>query len=632
MKYFFTAGLLFISFFLSGQSGTLDSLIVELKKIEQDSAMVDALIDHAWTYRRVVPEVSLGLLQYLEEFEQENNFKYREDVKWYYYSLLYKDQSNFEKSEDNLLKYINYNAQKKDTVRMVFGHYSLSNLYFDFKFLDKSMEAAFKVLDLKEGQKDTTLLVNMTRRIGAILTELNQYDEAMKFHNQAKALSLAARDYYLLADVYNDIGIIYEQTGPKDSMLFYYQQYLDLSTQYGSEHQQLYANYNLGAAYSDFDEYQKAHDYFEKSMILAQKTSSGLMFDFSKISLAHMKTKLGDFDGSLSILKTLDAATKSTNVQQELYQQLYEVHYAKGQYKEAVDYHQKFKIISDTLLNRDIAKQINELNIQYESEKKNQEIKAQQLELRNSRLLLFTLGALLGAIVLGFLFWNRNQRYKANLLKEKTRSQELEIEGLHKEKQLISMQSILTGQEEERRRIARDLHDNIGSMMAAIKFKIYSIKDDNEQLDDMVGQVSDELRRISHNMTPLAFGLSGLEGAISDLGQELKRNNIQVSNNTRDLEQIEDQDRAIMIYRVFQELVNNIIKHSEATQVQMSSSIEGPSLNMDIRDNGKGLDHQKWENSTNLGIKNIKSRIDYLGGEITLDNSKGTHFNLKIPL
>ncbi len=631
MKLQLTFLIVLFTFSLSAQSIVLDSLISELGKIEKDTARVDALIDQAWSYRRTDPEVSIGLLQYLEKFEQEHDFRYREDVKWYYFSLIYKEQANFEESEANILKYIDYQAERKDTVRMVFGKYALSNLYYDFKMLDKSMKAAHEVLDLKKDQRDTAILVNINRRIGTILAELEQFEEAMKYHKRAKEISLKKKDYYLLADVYNDIGLIFEQTGPVDSTLFYYNKYLELAQEYGTEHQQLYANYNLGAVYSDLEEYRVAEKFFQKSMELAEVTNSQLMHNFSVISLADMKTKIGNPDEALVLMNQMDTESQPANVREEIYQKLYAAHYAKGNFKEAVDYHQKYKVVSDTLLNRDVTRQISELNIQYESDRKDQEIITQQLELRNSRLLLTGLGGLIGIGGLLFLLWNRKQRYKAGLLREKSRSQELEIEGLRKEKQLLSMTSILQGQEEERRRIARDLHDNIGSMMAAIKFKILTKEENTDQLDQMVGQVSEEIRRISHNMTPLAFGLSGLEGAVNDLAQHLKRNQLEVVNKTKDLHLLKDKDQAIMVYRLFQEMANNTLKHSEANRVFMSSRMEEEGLSIEFRDDGKGLPSEVWEKSDNLGLKNIKSRVDYLDGSIEMDNSNGTEFHIQIP-
>lgn len=87
-----------------------------------------------------------------------------------------------------------------------------------------------------------------------------------------------------------------------------------------------------------------------------------------------------------------------------------------------------------------------------------------------------------------------------------------------------------------------------------------------------------------------------------------------------------------MTYRIFQELVNNIIKHSEATQVEINCKQDGNTLHIDIRDNGKGLSGEVWEKSTNLGLKSIRSRIEYLHGEIRMRNKKGTHFHINIPI
>lgn len=86
-----------------------------------------------------------------------------------------------------------------------------------------------------------------------------------------------------------------------------------------------------------------------------------------------------------------------------------------------------------------------------------------------------------------------------------------------------------------------------------------------------------------------------------------------------------------MIYRVFQELLNNIVKHSAASKASISSRVEEGTLTIEIKDNGKGLPTDLWEKSDNLGLKNIKSRVNYLGGNITLDNSDGTFFHIQIP-
>lgn len=281
---------------------------------------------------------------------------------------------------------------------------------------------------------------------------------------------------------------------------------------------------------------------------------------------------------------------------------------------------------------------VNRLETQYETEQKEKTIAKQNLAIAISesrtRLLTggFAVALLLGGLILWFM--QRQSRIQSAL-------QLAEIQSLKQENKLIAMQGILNGQEEERRRIAQDLHDNIGSLMTTIKMKIMdiqkSIADVQKiniagEIDDMLNQASTEIRRISHNMTPVAMELTGLEGAIEDIADQLNSNGINTVLSLKGLNEIVDKNTSVIIYRLIQEIVNNIGKHSNATSASIQSDMIDGNLRLQISDNGKGISKEAWISKSGLGLKSIHSRIKYLDGKIEMNNKSGTTYIIDIPL
>ncbi|MEM6632374.1 MAG: histidine kinase [Bacteroidota bacterium] len=278
------------------------------------------------------------------------------------------------------------------------------------------------------------------------------------------------------------------------------------------------------------------------------------------------------------------------------------------------------------------------LRAMYETAEKEKQISNQQLALskaqsRNMQILI-TLGALL---VLGGVYYGFSKR-QAHI---KSALQESEIDALKRENKLIAMQSLLSGQEEERRRIAQDLHDNIGSLMTSLKMKVLGIQRDQAQtqlsnlvaeVDSIIDQTTTEVRRISHNMTPVAMELTGLSGAVEDLAHQLTTEGIRADFDLDSLEAVEDQDKAVIIYRIIQELVQNVSKHSQAVTCSLKSGIIGPQLVLEFIDDGNGLPQGDWSHAKGMGLKGIRSRVEYLEGEIHMENVEGTRFYISLPL
>jgi signal transduction histidine kinase len=204
---------------------------------------------------------------------------------------------------------------------------------------------------------------------------------------------------------------------------------------------------------------------------------------------------------------------------------------------------------------------------------------------------------------------------------------------------LIAVQSVLKGQEEERSRLAKDLHDGVGGLLSGIKLSMSTMKGNvflSEQNAQAFGNVImqldqsiAELRRVSHNMMPEALIKYGLKEALENYCENLNiSGKLKVQLQTYGMETRMEQNTEIIIYRIVQELLNNIIKHAEAKKVLIQLSLEDEQFNLTVEDDGKGFDVNEIKDGA--GLANIKARSEYLNGSIDIVSKKGEGTSINI--
>ncbi len=197
-----------------------------------------------------------------------------------------------------------------------------------------------------------------------------------------------------------------------------------------------------------------------------------------------------------------------------------------------------------------------------------------------------------------------------------------------REKQQSLFQSVIDAEEKERTRIAKDLHDSLGASLSAVKLYFEGLKPsipDQEKstlVYDMLADACNEVRAISHQMMPQVLLREGLFVAtrqfctpfmnLPQLKFELNILGLESRPNNPTTE--------LMIYRVLQELINNSLKHSKATEIIVQLIQSKNELILSVEDNGIGGDIKINESSNGLGISNLVSMVKYLNGQITFDN------------
>lgn len=229
---------------------------------------------------------------------------------------------------------------------------------------------------------------------------------------------------------------------------------------------------------------------------------------------------------------------------------------------------------------------------------------------------------------------------------QKQRLHQQRISELETEKQLSATEAVLKGEEQERTRLARDLHDGLGGMLSGIKYSFSTMKEnlimtpENHQAFERSMEMLDssikEMRRVAHNMMPESLVRFGLDAALKDYCSDITQSGaLNVNYQSINMEGSKlDQTISIAIYRVVQELLNNAIKHAKARSAIVQVTLTGDKLDVTVEDDGVGFDTTILERSRGAGWGNIQSRVEFLRGTLELrsDKANGTsvHINIRV--
>jgi signal transduction histidine kinase len=199
---------------------------------------------------------------------------------------------------------------------------------------------------------------------------------------------------------------------------------------------------------------------------------------------------------------------------------------------------------------------------------------------------------------------------------------------------------MLQGEERERRRVAGDLHDGLGGMLAGVKMNLTGLSaapaaGNGSELHKVIGQLDSsisELRRIARNMMPEALLKFGLDIALKDLCGSMMTEAVKIGYQSFGIESSIPQDTQVTIYRIVQELLTNATRHAHASNILVQCSQNGDTFLVTIEDNGKGFDTALASRAKGIGLGNVKRRVDYLHGnmEIISAENEGTTINIEL--
>ena len=229
-------------------------------------------------------------------------------------------------------------------------------------------------------------------------------------------------------------------------------------------------------------------------------------------------------------------------------------------------------------------------------------------------------------------------------IKQKQKLQQQRISELETEKQLEAAEAVVKGEEQERTRLAKDLHDGLGGMLSGIKYSFNTMKGNLvmtpenhqafERSMDMLDSSIREMRRVAHNMMPEALVRFGLDTALNDFCNDINQSGaLKINYQSIGLEGVAiDQTVAITLYRIVQELINNTMKHAEATSAIVQITKSNGQLSVTVEDDGKGFDTNMLKTNKGIGWINIQNRVEFLKGKLDIRSAIGEGTSVQIEL
>ena len=382
-----------------------------------------------------------------------------------------------------------------------------------------------------------------------------------------------------------NIGIIFEEAGQIDSALWYYNRSLDLSAKYGDTEGQCEAHRSLGLLLSSRREYKNALQHLAKALNFCGKSS--------------------DFREKIILFKELSTT-----------------HRAIGNNDSAFFYANEYSNLNDSL------NEILRNSIQLESNLKDKELALALSKETNNKQVIIIIGISLALFLMLIIFWLYSRSVGA-------KKREFKLKEIIKEKELMAMDAMLEGQEEERKRLGAELHDTIGSTLSATKYAFKAMENSLEKLLDenrlqyqkinkMLDEAMDSVRRISHTMAAGILTDKGLEGALIELCEMFEQSGkIKIELNVLGFDRKIEYITEINLYRILQELMTNILKHSHAHKVNIQLIKSHGNINLIVEDDGTGFNPQDPNLKKGIGILNIDNRVKKLSGTWNIDSGKG---------
>jgi len=535
---------------------------------------------------------------------------------------------------------------------------------------------------------DSFNLSTCYRGLGRVYNAMDQYKPAMQAHLRALRLRQGVGEPAALADSYCCIGQVYVSQHNYPEALVSYREGLRRWRALGQTRYVVGALDHLAIIHRDAGRYDSAHHYLRQGMAVADSAgTAGLL-----ISLGVLEKRQGHFAGAArayqralrlrhqqpvispeqeadlcSLLgealvltgrleqaryylqRSLDnaLACNSPDEQMDAFEGFSELAGAEGDFKQAIAYRERMDVIKDTLHSRATARTVAELHIRYETEQQVAENRIQALQLAAQRTLLRRRAVLLGGTLLlaallaglGFLYVSRRRLRR-------------EIEFAQERQQLTQLraQAVLEAEEAERQRIGSDLHDGVGQLLAVARFNLHALDEELrltapgpramlQNAREVVNESFVEVREISHNLLPNALIKRGLTQAVRDfLSRVSPDDRLKINLEVVGLDGGQRLNRTVenVLFRVIQELVQNIIKHAQASEVTLQFVRRPQELTVMVQDNGVGFDPAATleADTTGIGLKNIESRLAFLGGRAEFDSrpGHGTTVTLEVPV
>ncbi len=640
MKKYVVSALIIFPFVAYAQSANLDSLLIVLSKAKEDSSKVLLYIDIGNAYEYDNPkkageyyqlagalsrrlDYKVGIIKYISNYTGILNVKGELDS-----SLMLNQQAV------QIAKELNDNLYLAKTS---------ANVGNSFNFLGQNDSAQYyyeTAIKYFEKTNNPYFIARMEDLLQNVCFKMRQDEKGVKHGRNAVRYFRANNKEWELGQALLNLANNYQPLNADSALLCYKEAYA-ISQKIGFKQLELSTLVGIGNNYFHRYDANSMQPNYEAALQLSSEIDNpeGEVIAGRGMSLCYLLRK--DFvTAEKYILSSLKIAD-SLNMQMEKLEGLKvmsSILFALHDTKSAEKYLDSASVIENKFRGEEIQNKTLLFEKRFETEKKEAQIELQKAQLEQKNIVNYILiGSTVSLLIISLLIYRNYQ--------QRQRLQQQRINELETEKQLTATEAILKGEEQERSRLAKDLHDGLGGMLSGIKYSLNNMKENMimvpadvqafEHSIHLLDNSISEMRRVAHNLMPESLLKFGLDEAVKDFCKEMGRNGVlKVVYQSFGLKDKSiDRSLSVTIYRIVQELLNNIVKHAHATQAIVQLSASENQLTITVEDDGKGMEADVLKTAQGIGWKNIRSRVDYHKGTINMQSTprKGTSIFIEFP-
>lgn len=633
--------LLLTPFFSFSQNGTIDSLKKLLLSAKADTVKAALYYQLAMELQGMDPTASQKMIDQSMAIAQKANY-YKGIADIYYFKTAQSSfTGNFAAMKENAEKCLEISKKHNFPIRMAAAYNGLGIYYWQTGNYTEAIKNHLAALKIREQLKDEGGIAKSLGNLGMVYLDNEKLKEAEYYSLQGLALGKKIHDDYIIINCLHTLANVYSAKKDFNTALQFAMEAEPICLRDDNKRglSQIYSS--MANCYSALKQYDKALTYQLKVLELDKFFGDTKQVSDTYCNIAGIYMGKGQYSEGINWAKQALELSKQTQYkhgEQNAWVILSGLYEKTGDYKQALATYQKYQEISAATINENNDKQIAQMQTQYGTEKKqaridllNKENTIQKLSISSRNKTISIIAALffLSAILAGLFFYRNKLKQKAKELKQ----------------QDMLTKAVVDAEENERKRIASDLHDGVGQLFSAVKMNLNGLferismpREEDRFLAEntlaLVDESCKEVRSISHQMMPNMLLRSGIASDLKSFIEKIDSDTLKVTLEATGFKNKLESNVETMLYRIIQESINNVIKHAKATRLDITLTRDAKGISAKIADNGIGFDLNEKANFSGIGLKNIATRIEYLKGTIKYISSpgKGTTVLIEVPV
>lgn len=626
---------------LFAQTPVIDSLKTVLQTAPTQEEKAHLELSLARQYERV--DLATGKSYALSALKFTGNDSLSAEVhnqlgRFYFFtSVLDSAEFHFDKTRSLM-------ANMGDSSRMAVVSISLGAIQLrkgDYKATVNTLTQAAQYF---ENQGDELNAAKCYSNIASAFAELENYPKAIEYSEKSLDIFNRLEQVQFQLITLPNLATQYFKLGDTAKAIAYNGDAERLAKNLGDNRSLSIIYNNLGSLYLKKDP-AKAKEYLTETIRLKETMNLLDGIEVAKSNLGYLMLEEGNYRGAIA---NLEVAKRKIQGKQRvlLLEHLAAAYEGVGSMDLALAHARAAKITNDSIMDSENQKAIVEIQTQYETEKKENQILAltnENLQVdfkrkQNRNYLFAVLGALVLTLILGYIGYKSNRRKRVIAQQQLTIDRQ-RFEQQIKQQELNGIDAIVDAQEKERAKMAADLHDHLGSKIAALKLLVESqsaesdSKSFKEKLTGMMDDTYQAVRNMSRNKNFGAYINKGLIPSTQYIANQISQTEaLQITVNAVGITQRVENSKEIQLFRIIQELLTNVIKHAKASEVTVQFTEDEDELIIMVEDNGIGFDPEK--NYDGMGLNNIRQRVSRTGGQLNIDSApgNGTTVIINVPM